>query len=93
MSNFRKIYDRVIDNPPIFNTLSKFPKIFMSVNLSYIIVQLDNDYAYSFTFIHLIPCPELRGNAPMQVREHSSQNGVRWYMSYTIGRHLVGDIH
>ena len=63
MSNFHKIYDRVIDKPPIFNTLSKFPKIFMSVNLSYIIVQLDNDYAYSFTFIHLIPCPELRGNA------------------------------
>ena len=35
----------------------------MSVNLNYIIVQLDNDYAYSFTFIHFIPCPELRGNA------------------------------
>ena len=37
----------------------------MSVNLSYMLVQLNNAYAYSFTFIYLIPCPELRGNAPL----------------------------
>ena len=35
----------------------------MSVNLSHMIVQLDNDYVYSLTLISLIPCPELRGNA------------------------------
>ena len=35
----------------------------MSVNLSHMVVQLDNDYVYSLTFISLIPCPELRGNA------------------------------
>ena len=35
----------------------------MYVNVSHTVVQLDNNYVYSLTFIYLNPCPELRGNA------------------------------
>ena len=65
MSKFCKIYDRFVNEPHIFNTSSKLHKMFMYVNLSLMIVQLDNNYVYSLAFTYLIPCPQLRGNAQL----------------------------